>query len=961
MSDSPLFLLEDLSSFRVKITGLDGHWRRRWEIFLATARREKRSVRWYGSKSTDTPMHAGLAWLATGERDFAEIARRDLVWMLDRHGETLAVGAQDHDTWIYAAALARRAIALDWLWDAEVLEEDERERLADFFVAEALRYSWIVLQHRVPAHATNQGLALALHCVITGYLFGVKRGCDLRARHLLAFALPHIVQQIALLPPGGYSGEGSTYLFRVADPLMAVACATLEAISGDEWYSRELWPNRNSAATVLELGPKLIPPSGLLPAWDQHGYHLVKAGAACAYVAHRTGDRSVYQHFSDGPGWEFSGHFAWLRDDHVWQWIWMPTPEAAEESDGQAGCYPASWAESRVAGALLDRTRALHLFQMWDVSSRRPVRLHLNPNSLLLEAWGSVLTVDGNATDDFPLNSDPRMQYIHQYGPQPKTLSWAAGSLAAHSVLWIDDAIDHQVDGGGYENLPGETPTGFLLRREEEDDFQLIATEVAMFYRNRHDVRSMIRNSALIGDAFWMILDQVASDTPHAYSWQLVLRAGADATSYGARLVTPEHVVLDVVNLDSVDTQLHDVEGYPSLLEGRCHHLRKTQVGANVEFLTVLIPQLGRRELADWTTDWRGGWRPSDETALPNEDTLQPVKMSDTYGGPSGSSFWLQRTCALPPVPTGTPLLLELPRPHDVRVWIDGVEIPVPAAGLSKDGEQRLLPAFVEVPADFAARDHVEIVLRIDPATAVGLTGSVKLHEKIPVEIPRVEAISDGLVRVRFGEVDHTVSLARLHTASTPLPTQVPEGENPLKLGQQLARKLLPTPPPREFAWHSDDPAERGQACIAAATRPVEEVEDRLREACDDADWSVRLLAIDTVGSLRIPSMVPTLCRILREETAERINRVDYAPRYRIKEKCVIALGEIGDVAAVDALVEAMEQAGFYGVRRLVPGALEKLGDAAAISKLEKWKDDSDGETADACRRAGAAILAYRQ
>lgn len=33
------------------------------------------------------------------------------LWMLDRHDETLKVGAQDHDTWIYASALPRRAVA----------------------------------------------------------------------------------------------------------------------------------------------------------------------------------------------------------------------------------------------------------------------------------------------------------------------------------------------------------------------------------------------------------------------------------------------------------------------------------------------------------------------------------------------------------------------------------------------------------------------------------------------------------------------------------------------------------------------------------------------------------------------------------------------------------------------------------------------------------------------------------
>ncbi len=949
------FLIPDLDLLRDKIRNLpSGKWTRRWEHFLRQARGEKREIRWYGGKSKNHPLHAAFAFMITGEKEFAEIARRDFLWMLDKHEQTLAVGAQDHDTWIYAAALARRVASLDWIWNREVLDAEEQNRVAEFFITEALKYPTVVLQHRVPAHASNQGLAMALDCVITGYLFGIRHGNDVRARLLLEFGLPHLVQQIALLPPGGYSGEGSTYIFKVADPLMALACATLEEISGEEWYGREFWPNRNSAATVLELDPKLVPPSGLLPAWDQHGYHLTKAGAACAYVASRTGNPAAYSHFLIGPGWEFSGHFAWMRDDHVWQWIWMPDPRTVDEPSSGADCYPSSWAEPRVAGALLDRTNSLHLFQMWDVSGSRPVRLHMNPNSLLLEAWGSVLTVDGNSTEGFALDDDPRMQYLHQYSAQPKTLSWAAGSLGAHSVIWIDGAIDHRVKGGGYENLPDETPTGFLLRREDGDDFQVLSADVAMFYRNGFDVLSMIRNSALIENAFWVVLDQISCGSPHAFTWQLVLRAGAEATPYGARLITPEHVVLDVVNLDPVPTELHDVAGYPSLLEKRCHHLRKTQEGSDVEFLTVLVPQLARRELADWTAGWRGAWRDRGESSLPPDSAMEPAAFADAYYGPQGSALWLRRRCGIPPVSAS--LLLELPRPHDIRLWIDGREIPVPAAEISKDGEQGLMAAFVDVSDALAGKESVEITLQVDPGRAVGSTGSVKLHEAIEVAAPIVERISGEEVRVHFGAIGATVDLTRLRTPPKPLPDLTPEGDDPLEAAAELVRKLLPTDPREALQWDSDHAADRGNACVAATGYPLEEVEEPLLRLCDDPDWLVRMLAIRALGVLRSRTAVPKLCGIMLEETPDRINDIGYRPKYRIKEMCVIALGLIGDASAADDLVKAMENAGFYGVRRLVPGVLQKLGDRDAIAALRVWEDDADTETADACRVARISL-----
>lgn len=961
------FLTGDLDALRAKIAHLPPLWARRWERFLDQARTDVRSPRWYGGGAPDWQLHGTFAHLITGRPEFAAIARADFLAMVESLPETLRTGNQDHDTWIYAAALARRAASLDWIWDAprdranpaagNVLSSAEQQLVAEHFITEAHKYPYVVLQHRVPSHANNQGVAMALDCVITGYLFGIKHGNDSRARHLLEFGLPHLTQQIALLPPGGYSGEGSTYIFNVADPLMALTSAVLEEISGEAWFHREFWPNRNSAARVVELDPKLIPPSGLLPAWDQHGYHLKKAGCACAYVAHRTGDPAAYYHFLFGPGWELSGNFAWMHDDHVWQWIWMPDPRTVAKPAAGATCYPNSWAEPRVAGALLDRQAQLHLFQTWDISGPRPVRGHMNPNAISLEAWGSVLTVDGNATDDFALNADPRMHYMHLYSAQPKIHSWASGSLGAHSTIWIDGAIEHTSAGSGYENLPAKTSTGFLLRREDQDAFQILSVDAGMFYRNAYDVTSMIRNSALLDNAFWIILDQLHAATAHDFTWQLVLRTGATATPYGARLTTPEHVVLDVINLDPTLTELLDIEGYPSLLEKRCHHLRKTQRGAAVEFLTVLIPQLARREIADWTDGWQGTWQPATTTALAADAALRPMRFDETYYGPPQSTLWLRRSCTVPAAATG-PLLLELPRPHEAQLWINGVEIPVPFPEVSKDGEQRLTAVFVDVTAALSGQTTADLILCLKPVRALGTTGWVKLHQSMPVSTPVVERLGADQVRVRFGTTDRLVELDTLRTAPQPPPNLTPAGENPITAAHALLAQLLPpspAPTPSNLNWNGDATA-RGRACSDATRLPLAQVEEPLIACLTDADWFVRMVAIRALGVLGSRRAIPLLCEILRTETPERINADDYAPKYRIKEMAVMALSEIGDPATASELVTAMRDAGFYGVRRIIPGVLQKLGDRQAIAELALWVTDPDGETANACKRALASI-----
>lgn len=343
-SDLP-FLVADPAALRQRLATLQGAWKRRWERFCAEARNGQRSVMWYaGAGKANVPLHAAFIAMATGSEEFIAIARGDLAFMADHYEETLAGGHQDMDTWMYAAPMARRAIAADWMWPW--LDAAERERYSELFIRDSLRYPYVVLHHRVPPHANNQGAAQALNLAVVGHVFGQRRGSDPRARHLLATGLPHLLQQVALLPPDAYGGEGSTYEVSVAAPLMALCCAAAEAITGAELFARPFAPCGNTFAQALGLSPRLVPPSQVLPGWDQHGFHLAKPGTTLAYLAHRCGDPRWFGSVSNGDGWVLGGHFAWLRDDHVWQWLWMPAPEQAVAAEP----FAPPWAEPRVGG-----------------------------------------------------------------------------------------------------------------------------------------------------------------------------------------------------------------------------------------------------------------------------------------------------------------------------------------------------------------------------------------------------------------------------------------------------------------------------------------------------------------------------------------------------------------------------------------------------------------------------------
>ncbi|MEX2607199.1 MAG: HEAT repeat domain-containing protein [Kiritimatiellia bacterium] len=944
---SPVFLVNDLEALRKKISGLTGVWEKRWREFCRQAALEKRSVRWYSG--SDTPNHAAFAALITDGAKWKQIARRDLLWMKDRYAETLEAGTQDSDTWIHAAPMARRAIALDWMWDADVFSGRERDELVELFITDSLKYPHVTLHHRVPPHANNQGMAQALNCVVVGYLFGVKHGNDARARYLLEFALPHLAVQIAYLPPDGYSGEGSTYVVLVADPLTALCTAVLEELSGENWFERELWPNRNTPAKILNLNARLIPPSGLLPAWDQHGYHLEKAGTTAAYLAHRTGDPGGYTPYVFGEGWAFSGSFAWMKDDHVWQWLWMPDPASVPEPGEKMTCYPNSWAEQRVGGALLDRSATKHLFQMWDIASSMPGRVQVNPNSVLLEAWESVLTVDGNATEDFPLSRDPRTRFVHWSMTPPKEISWAQGALGAHSCIWVDGDLAHVPSSPGFLNLPDEVTAGFLRRRVNEDRFQLLSAEVANFYQNAYDVHSMIRNSALIDNTFWVMLDQVKAGSPHEFTWQLVLRHGAVSTDYGARLTTAEQVVLDVVNLDGGHPEMLDVPGYPSTLEQRCHQYRKRLHGDELEFTTVLIPRLARRELADWTSGWRAAWTGDANQDAPDSFGGEVELTEAWYDRPDESAvLWVTRECRIPDVAEGE-WLLELPRTYPPGLWIDGREIEVPFLMSSHHGEPRLMAPFIPVSEFCGSRGVIRVTMRIPRPRY--LIGSVKLHARTPVGSPDVVREGDE-IRVNLDGGCWTVDLRDIRTPPEPLPHPHAEGKDPIQEGERLARKVMPDGPEAPTGWNGDAAA-RGAACCRALYRPLSEVEDHLMTCADeDTDWLVRLLAIRALGMLRSLKALPLLCDCLRRETTEKIWDPAYPPKYRIKEMCVVALAKIGHSDAVPEVMACMTPEDFYGVRRLAAKALGTLGDPRALPVLNEWADDSDGETAQAAQRA---------
>ncbi|MEO0965236.1 MAG: HEAT repeat domain-containing protein [Planctomycetota bacterium] len=912
-------------------------------------------------------MHAAFCALVTGQAAWREKLSEQLRRVPGWYAGLVELGKQDTDPWIHSAKMMRLAIALDWAWDLDAVDEAERDGLVDLVLRDAFENAFVALHRRVPPHANNQGLALALHLAVTGYVFGVRRGQDPLARRLLEYGLHHLPMQIGLLPPGGYSGEGSTYLAGVADPLTVLACAFIEAITGEPWFERQIAPSGNSFKQVLRLNRHLRTPSGLLLPWNQHGFQRRGSGLPAAYWAHQTGDASVYAKHLAEDGWELGHSFAWFDDSHLWEFIFMPPPDELEAPETTPGIQSPgtasyqSWREDMTAAALVSPDQHHQLAQAFNVVGSMPARLHVHPNMVHLESWGSPLTVDGNSHEGFPLSTHPDMQWTHYYSQAPKQIDWSQGSIAAHSCVYPvgHEAMISPDQSFGY--APEDTPLGRVTHFEPNAippgaHTPTLASDVTAFFRHLLDAQRISRASAWVDDRCWVIEDRIDCDTPHEWAWQLVTRPGASKTAYGARLMTAEAVVLDIVDLDGHAAELVDVPGYPTSLEGHCQHYRKQAASSlQTTFRTALIPQLGRELVEDWTDGWTGTWREGtdQENTKPSETDGEPIAFAHVFyrsADHAGQTLVLQRPCDLDSDQASDGLLLELPRASGMRCFIDGIELSIPEM-MSHTKEPRLVAPFLDLQAAASARQFtVELHLPIDGPTPV--LGHARLHRRIDPSPPQVE-YHEGQFELRIG--DHTTSFdwRRMNHGSEPVAADLPQGE---ALEQVEAQWLNALPPAAVDEVQTKpmgrETLDRLRRCLATPDRQEPHETRWLIQALNDPERIVQLAAASALGHIKEPQAAAAL----RDKLAEEIENAEgdsfgHGYGVRLREMCIISLERLGDRQAAPLIASCLRDGEFYGVRRLAANALGRVGDASYIPTLEAWQNDFDPETAFAAKR----------
>ena len=691
------FYIDDLSLLREKLARAERDGTLMGRVWGSVRRRSRAAPGTF-------PWFAPFVALITGAEDDLEAARqaiRNYVATFDQLGFTM--GLQFH-FWCFAFPHARWALYFQWLDAIGAWDETERKYLSEKLVLFQFHNFFYGMRTKPePQCVDNQTMSLCYSNALVGHLFGQSPTCSATAERMRVDGMRRLPDMIGGMPPGGYSGEGSTYMDYVVGPSVPLIIELLERSEGEDWFTRALPPNGGSAESIVRMIAREWMPNGLLLPWDHYGYAL-PVRSTIAYGAYRTGNpiyTDLLEHHAD---WSHEVSIGWGYDDLVWTLLWWPDERPTSTS---RTAFP-SWAAPDVGGALVSGDATLYLLQMWDHSTpKMPGRAHVNPNALALSAYGSPLTTDGVvARDCDAFNFEDTWHEVHNADSNMRRYNYGSGCAGAHGVLLVD----------GWEGMRafGEYEQASLVEFDETG--KSVTGDVTPIYRERYaDARTIRRRSRLCGDRFWLIEDLARFEGEHDVSARWYFRPGVAVADGGVTVETAEGARLCLRPLlGAGEPRLRRIEGYPDRLDGASFQVDFTQRGSECRGLWLAWPEQTRRELADIADGWQAMDDPGrsleygqaaqglqgSRTRLP---FTQPAFMLSDQ--PLTSRWWYRKVIE---APIG-PWWLRLPRGlRSACLWVNGQEIDLaPSHPLSN-----LMQPQVAMPTGLTG--GVEIVVRCD-------------------------------------------------------------------------------------------------------------------------------------------------------------------------------------------------------------------------------------------------------
>lgn len=648
-----------------------------------------------------------LVALVEEDADLTAHAKRAIQQGLATY-ETVGAAWYLNNIWCFSFPLARWALWFDLLRRNGAYDEAEAHALAGRFLLQQYRDGHSVLLCKpYPECVDNQAAALVLSSYLVGTLLADAPGGGHLARFLRAESAPRLGAMIGGMPPGGYSGEGSTYQTQIVSFAVPLIVEALEHLTGEDHFARPLPPQGTSAFDILRMTKRLWMPGGTVLPWDDYGYQF-SIRWPLAYFAHRTGDPACLDLLEHTANWSrvILDNAGWGLDEPLWTLIHWP-----ESDELRRPVRHASWVSWDDGGCLVSPDGNRYAMQMWDPTSALPIRGHVNPNSLIFAVDGIPVSADGSfAPGKQPLKF-PGATHTRIFGPgEHQTLDVSKGCGGGHNAILLDgnEALRPR---DGYER-------SYLADFNAER--AVLTGDVTGLYRSVYpDALCVRRSTRLIENRFWLVEDYAAFEEAHEFTSRWFFRPGAQPAPDGVDVTTPEGVVLQMRNLlGSAHAAVRRLDGYPKAPD-ECSDLVDFALGraaSEARWLWLVWPSRDRAVSLELDTGWRARPVPADAdgTALaahadrsyPLQPGLPPLLQADV---PATAVWGFDRRI---PVPASQRWWLRLPRGigQATKLWIDGREVPIAFAPSGAD----LLPTFVPAPLESQGRSEVHVALRIE-------------------------------------------------------------------------------------------------------------------------------------------------------------------------------------------------------------------------------------------------------
>jgi len=697
------FYISDLEALRAKLRRAESEQTLMGQVWGAFQRRARTCPK-------DYPWYTPFLALVTGQESDVEAARMCVrAYVASLNAQAFNSGLQFH-FWCYAFPHARWALYFQWLDAIGAWEEDEAASLREAFLIFQFENFFYGLRAKPePECIDNQAMSVCLSNALVGRLFAEESRIAVRMER---DGLRRLPAMLAGFPVSGYSGEGSTYMDKVIGPCIPFVVEYLEAALGGDWFSTVAEGGTSSGESIVRMIARSWMSDGLLLPWDHYGYEL-PVRACMAYAARKTGN-PIYLDFLEKRGrWGHDVNVGWGLDDLVWSLVWWP-----ESSDMPALPACSSWVEPEVGGALLSKDENLYLMQMWDHTVPGvPVRSHFNPNSLVLSAYGSPLTVDGKALDSCQeFHYEDTWTDMGYMGFENWRINFGVGCAGAHSVILVDD-------WDGLRSMSEGIP--HVDQVEADLESGTLGADVSSLYREKWpDTLAIRRKSTLVADRFWLIEDLAAFKEPHRIRSRWWLRPNQVEADKGVCIETAEGVRLHLIPLlgsDEKTTRL--VEGYPDRLDQKSVCADFQTHGKLGHWLWLAFPERIRDIAEDIGDDWLAVPDPDEtltlESALPHFESSgarfafsSPPEFHE--GWVPAKRWWYKKKIR---VPTADAWWIRVPRQlQEAKMWVDNGQMDlsdhVPC--------MHLLPADIPMPKGMRPGSSIEVV--ISTLTGVGNT-----------------------------------------------------------------------------------------------------------------------------------------------------------------------------------------------------------------------------------------------